>query len=82
MTIGDTVVRVDVTHRDGQPTGLVVPVNVTYVIERGRGEETVEVLDIDIAHYDLIALNSTQVEDLLRSARRHVLARDFRPSLL
>lgn len=93
MTLGDTVIRVEVTNADGVPTGQIVPVCVTYVLERhyygadadgqrGEWREDLEVIGIDIAHYDLRALNSDQVEALIVSARRHVLARDFRPSLL
>lgn len=83
MTIGDTVVCVEMLTREGAPTGVVVPVNVMYAIERdlcARQRGVVEVLDIDIAHHDLSWLTLTQVEYLMSTARRHVLANDFVPS--
>ena len=86
MTIGDTVVCVEVTNSDGDLTGKVVFVPVTYSLERDfsygadadgqRGETvyTVEILDVSISHYDLKRLNSVEVEQILDSARRKVLS--------
>lgn len=86
MTIGDTAVCVEVTNSDGDATGRIVFVPVTYSLERdfsygacadGRHGETVytvEILDVCISHYDLQTLNSLEVEQILDSARRKVLS--------
>ncbi len=84
MTSGKTIVEVQVRDKYGYEIGVLVPVELEYLIEREndygsdadgrRGEARTElaILDVAIAPRHLLFLTSQQVEEILVEAKQAV----------